>query len=176
MKKQVMLFGIVALLVCIEFSGCQQETAPNNEYRNTKYGYGFTPTTEWKFDAANSTDDNVIFHIGTTRSVNFLKPFNLSVSMEWVRRTVVYNYSNFYTNFSLLSTNETIINGMDVYWLLFYGCSSADNPTFSCVVGKDFLIEKNGLVYQIRFRCPATDFKEEDSIVEQGISTFTVEG
>ena len=142
---------------------------------NNKYGYGFNPTDQWKLDTKNSTDDNVIFHVGTTGSVNFIKPFNLSVSLEWVRRSMVYNYSNLYSNFSLLSTNETMMNEMNVYELIFYGCESS-NPEISCVVGKDYYFENNGLVYGIRFRCPTTDFDQEDHIVEQGINSFTVLG
>ena len=180
MKKNFIIIGMTLVLITIGISGCLEDKSSTTnalsglKYSNTQYGFGLNPPEGWTIDE-NDQFGPVRFYgpiiDDTTVNIGISEPSYLATgeSLNSVVITLVEYYSSYFTNFSEISNNSRIVNGMNAHDLVY---------TFTQGVYElkqmQVLVEKSKKSFGITFTASVSSFDDYISAFEQSIATFTI--
>ena len=171
MKKQLVIIGITLVLLVVGLSGCN-EKYPSYDHPLSEMGYRYEPPGGWTW---SELDDGIVFYGPTVNGFQvFLaitdkyeldegKTLNSSID------SVLEQYGTSFTNFTLISRNSRIVNGMNAQEIIF--TYSNENINYKL---KQLGIEKNAIALSITYKTAIDTFDVYESIVEESISTFTI--
>ena len=147
MKKRLLIIKLTLLLITVSLSGCLNsydgDKLSGLGYSNTDYGFGFDPPIGWTSDESGLMGTIVIFY-GPTEdnfTVNIVvtagKLENEETLSGSIDETIDY-YKNYFTNFTLISSNSRTINDMPAHEIIYTYIQGVYN-----LKQKQVLVEKN---------------------------------
>jgi hypothetical protein len=180
LKKYFLTVVLMFVLIHLLLSGCFEPEVSDQlkglGYVNTDYkqDFGFDPPENWIKDENDPTDlvrfygptiDDFTINLG----INEPGALGSGETLSSLIQDIEENYPKIFTNFSMLSSNGTTINGMQSHEIICtYAMGVYD------LKNKQVLIMKNDIVYVLTFTARQTSFDDYESIVDESISTFMV--
>jgi len=137
MKKQLMIVGIIAILLAVGFSGCEEkssENGDNNEpgfytYENAEKGISIEYPATWnkwnKYeDPPQAPSVLVLFTSKSeeptkTGSLMISVIVNDSMTMDWFKPAHIENLSILIPDFNIMYEDSTILSDLPAYKIIF---------------------------------------------------------
>ena len=178
MKKELLVIGITLVLLAVSLSGCS-DTSKEDElrglgYSNTVYGFGLNPPSGWTTDESGLMGTIVIFY-GPTEDNFTVNVFvtagqletgeTLSDSVE----EVIEFYTNYFTNFSLLSSNARTVNGMAAHEIIYTYLQGVNN-----LKQKQVMVEKNRKTIILTYSAIVSSYDNYLSVFDQSVSSIVI--
>jgi len=176
-KKQHLIIEITLVLSIIFLIGCTENTEKNGsnnlQYLNEEYSFGLNPPEGWFVDE-NSSLIIVNFYIPAGKSVaslSVMKPVTLKngETLKNLTEQALEEYPTLMENFTLISSNERTINGMNAYEIVYN--FSQGNYTF---VRKEVPIQKNDKIFTILYSIIQSSYNTFEDVVYLSIDSFTI--
>jgi len=174
MKKQLVIIGIMVLLTIIGLSGCT-ETSDDIfnvlRYVNEDYGFGLNPPEGWTIEETGGGLGTTVIFLGPTED-NFSINMVISADTLDIGETLnskVDEVTDMYAsneNFSLLINDETTINGMNAYEIVY---------TMNILKQKMILVEKNAVVIILVYSALETSYNNYSTVFENSVNSLVIE-
>ena len=186
MKKHLIVIGTAVLLLVVGLSGCITNDNTTNDdinldYENIEYGIGFNPPENWTIFSSPDTDYTSIitYDYNQEAILAISKPTGIEEGKSFYEAmdSEMDGYHILLYNFSLIYSNEIIINGMNAYEIVFtYEQNVTVDSTIYYVIvqEKHVFIEKGGIVYLLGYSATPENYDLYIGVVNQSIQTFTI--
>jgi hypothetical protein len=121
-KNQLVIYGFILVVISIALSGCTQESENNPRYINQEFGFEIIPPAGWIIN--ENTQDPVKFFCPDQNvyqiNLAIKEPITTNDTLISVSEKLIEYYSQtYFKNFSLISSNQKIINGLNAYELVY---------------------------------------------------------
>ncbi len=178
MKKELLIIGITLVLLAVSLSGCL-DTSEEDElrglgYSNTVYGFGLNPPSGWTTDESGLMGSIVIFY-GPTEddfTVNVVVTAGQLETGEALSdgiEEVIEYYTNYFTNFSLLSSNARTVNGMTAHEIIYTYLQGVYD-----LKQKQVMVEKNRKTIILTYTAIVSAYDNYLSLFEQSVSSIVI--
>jgi len=136
MKKQLVIVGIIAILLSVGFSGCEEESSENGDnnepgfytYENTEKGISIEYPDTWnKYENPQQVPGVLVLF--STPSAEPTKTGNLMISvliidpmtMDWFKQAHIENLSiqPAYSDFNIIYEDSAVLSGLPAYKIIF---------------------------------------------------------
>jgi hypothetical protein len=171
-KQHLVISGLIFVLLILILSGCTEVNQDDSFYINQMYEFEIIPPTGWTIN--ENTTDPVKFFCPDQNDY----PINLAVrepitsneTVSSLGELLIERYSeSFFKNFTLISSSQTTINGLNAYELVY---SEGQEPNM--LQHKQVLFEKNKKIFSLTYTSLVDTYDTYISVVDQSINTFTV--
>jgi hypothetical protein len=176
MKQKLVIVGITLVIVAIGLSGCtqQQDALSGLGYKNTKYGFGFNPPEGWTVNESGTLGSVAIFYGPTEEGITVnivITTTQLSTgdTLSNMTNNILAYYENFFTNFSLISSNASTVNGMNAYEIVYIYTQGVND-----IIQKQVAIEKNTKVLILTYTGTFTSYDTYVSAFDQSVNSVVI--
>ncbi len=175
MKKQLVVVGLISVFVALVLGGCaQNDPLSGLKYINRTQGFGLNPPEGWTL---NESKEQGVFFFGPatdTGMMVYLSPtfdkLSSGQTFSDYEEMFIQTMENLSANFSLISDQETTINGMNARELIY----TVPNPNFGILKIKMIFVEKNNNIYGLSYVAPIDSYDTYLPIANESMNSFTI--
>ena len=185
MKKQLMIVGIIAILLSVGFSGCEEkssENGDNNEpgfytYENTEKGISIEYPDTWnKYENPQQAPDVLVLFTSQSEEPTKIGSLMISVldldgylDMDWFKQAHIENLSILIPDFNIIYEDSATLSGLPAYKIIF--TFTQDLYTWRQL---EIWTIKDNILYLLIHQADQTYYDTFTDIIDQMIESFKI--
>jgi len=184
MKKQLVIVGIIAILLAVGFSGCEEKTSENGDsnepgfytYENTEKGISIEYPDTWnKYENPQQVPD--VLALFSSPSTEPTKTGNLMISvlindsltMDWFKQAHIENLSIFHTDLTIIYEDSAMLSDLPAYKIIF--TFTQEGYTWRQL---EIWTIKDNTLYLLLHQADQANHNEFIDIIDQMIESFKI--